>query len=65
MSKLFVSCAWLLTRVQLLKLQGLPGFSVHGGSPGKNTEVGCHILLQGISKPMDQTQVYCIAGRFF
>ena len=25
-----------------------PGFSVHGDSSGKNTEVGCHILLQGI-----------------
>ena len=26
----------------------LPGFSVHGNSPGKNTGVGCHFLLQGI-----------------
>ena len=26
-----------------------PGFSVHGDSPGKNTGVGCHALLQGIS----------------
>ena len=25
-----------------------PGFSVHGDSPGKNTWVGCHALLQGI-----------------
>ena len=25
----------------------LPGSSVHGGSPGKNTGVGCHALLQG------------------
>ena len=25
-----------------------PGSSVHGVSPGKNTEVGCHALLQGI-----------------
>ena len=24
-----------------------PGFSVHGDSPGKNTRVGCHALLQG------------------
>ena len=23
-----------------------PGSSVHGGSPGKNTGVGCHALLQ-------------------
>ena len=26
----------------------LPGFSAHGDSPGKNTGVGCHALLQGI-----------------
>ena len=25
-----------------------PGSCVHGDSPGKNTEVGCHALLQGI-----------------
>ena len=25
-----------------------PGSSVHGDSPGKNTEVGCYFLLQGI-----------------
>ena len=25
-----------------------PGSSVHGVSPGKNTGVGCHALLQGI-----------------
>ena len=25
-----------------------PGFSVRGDSPGKNTGVGCHALLQGI-----------------
>ena len=25
-----------------------PGFTVRGDSPGKNTEVGCHALLQGI-----------------
>ena len=24
-----------------------PAFSVHGDSPGKNTGVGCHALLQG------------------
>ena len=26
----------------------LPSSSVHGDSPGKNTGVGCHVLLQGI-----------------
>ena len=25
-----------------------PGSSAHGGSPGQNTGVGCHALLQGI-----------------
>ena len=25
-----------------------PGSSVHGDSPGKNTGVGCHALLQGL-----------------
>ena len=25
-----------------------PGSSVYGDSPGKNTGVGCHVLLQGI-----------------
>ena len=27
---------------------GPPGSSVHGDSPGKNTGVGCHALLQGL-----------------
>ena len=40
-----------------------PGSSVHGYCPGKNTGVGCHALLQGIS--WDLTQVSHIAGRFF
>ena len=26
----------------------LPGSSVHGDSPGKNTGLGCHVLLPGI-----------------
>ena len=25
-----------------------PGFSVHGNTPGKNTAMGCHTVLQGI-----------------
>ena len=28
-----------------------PGSSVHGNSPGKNTGVGCHALLQRIPNP--------------
>ena len=43
----------------------LPGSSVHEDSPGKNTGVGCHALLQGSSQPRDWTQVSCIAGRIF
>ena len=34
-------------------------------SPGKDTRVDCHTVLQGSSQPRDQTQVPCIAGRFF
>ena len=34
-------------------------------SPGKNTEVGYHSLLQGSSQPRDQAQVSWRAGRFF
>ena len=31
------------------------------GSPDKNTAVGCHALLQGSSRPRDQTHVSCIS----
>ena len=34
-------------------------------SPGKNTGVGCHALLQGIFLTRDWTRVSCMAGRFF
>ena len=34
-------------------------------SPGKNTGMGCHSLLQGSSWPRDGTWISCIAGRFF
>ena len=43
----------------------LPGSSVHRDSPGKNTGVGCHALLQESSQPRDQTEVSHIAGGFF
>ena len=43
----------------------LPGSSVHGDSPGKNTGVGCYVLLRGFSQPRDRTQVSHIAGEFF
>ena len=44
-------CAWSLSCVQLFcdpMNCNLPGSSVHEDSPGKNTGVGCHALLQGI-----------------
>ena len=46
----------------------LTGSSVHGVSPGKNTGVGCHALLQGIF-PHPRTEPVCLispalAGQF-
>ena len=38
-----------------------PGSCVHGDSPGKNSGVGCHALLQGISRSRDWTRVSCIS----
>ena len=56
-----------LSRVRLCNPKGCspPGSSVRGDSPGKNTGVGYHALLQGSSQPRDQTQVSCIADRLF
>ena len=34
-------------------------------SPGKNTGVGCHFLLQGSSWPRDKTWISCKADRLF
>ena len=38
-----------------------PGSSVHGDSPGKNTGVGCHTLLQGIfpTQGLNPSLLYC------
>ena len=43
-------CAAVLSPVWLCDPMAYspPGSSVHGDSPGKNTGVGCHFLLQGI-----------------
>ena len=41
------------------------GLSVHGDSPGKNTGVGCHSILQGIFPTQDWTQFSHIADGFF
>ena len=43
----------------------LPDSSIRGDSPGKNTGVACHVLLQGSSQSRDQTRVFWIAGGFF
>ena len=37
-----------------------PGSSVYGDSLGKNTEVGCYALLQGIFWTQELNQVSCI-----
>ena len=42
------------------------GSSVHGDSPGKNTGVGCHALLQGIFLAQGSSPgLSLIAGEFF
>ena len=43
----------------------LPASSVTWDSPGKNTAVGSHSLLQGIFLSQGSNQVSCVAGRFF
>ena len=40
----FASCLPLCDPIDWTR----PGSSVHGDSPGKNTGVGCHALLQGV-----------------
>ena len=47
------------------RLSTSSGSSVHGDSPGKNTEVCCRALLQGISPTQGETQVSRISGGFF
>ena len=44
---------------------GLPGFSVHRDSPGKNTGVVAMPSSTGPSQPREQTQVSRITGGFF
>ena len=41
----------------------LPGTSVHGDFPGKNTGVGCHSLLQRIFPTQGSNTVCCTVGR--
>ena len=60
-------CAYLLSCVRLFAPKDCrpPGSSVHGDSPGKNTGVGCHVLLQGIFPTQESNQVFQIAGQLF
>ena len=43
----------------------LPGFSVHEDSPGKNTGVSCHALIQGITPTQGSNPGLPHAGGFF
>ena len=52
----------LLSRINSLQLHGLCN---PWNSPGPNTRVGSHSLLQGIFQPRNGTQVSHIASRFF
>ena len=51
---------WCLTLCNPMD-RSLPGSSVHGGSPGKNTGVGCHGLLQGVfpSQELNPGLLHC------
>ena len=55
-----------LSRVRLFATPWTPGSSVHGIFEARvSTAVGCHFLLQGSSRPKDQTQVSHIVDRRF
>ena len=45
----------------------LPGSSIHGIFPSKNTRVGCHVLLQGIfpTQGSNSCLLFSCTGRFF
>ena len=43
-----LSCSVMSSSLGAHTVCSLPGSSVHGDSPGKNTGVDCHALLQGI-----------------
>ena len=50
MTNLFLTISVITLNGNGLKIsiKSLPGSSVRGESPGKNTGVGCHAFLQGI-----------------
>ena len=49
-----------------LSMSSSPGSSVHGDSPGRNTGVGCHALLQGIfpTQELNQGPLLCRQIRY-
>ena len=55
------SCVWLFATLWTVACRLLCPWD----SPGKNTGVGCHALLQGSSRTSNQTCISWIAGRFF
>ena len=63
-------CACLVTRSCLTLCDSIDcspqGFSVHEDSPGKNTGVGCHALLQGIfpTQELNQGPLLCRQIRY-
>ena len=63
----YLLCAVLSRSVVSDSLQPhglLPDSSVHGDSPGKNTGVGCHALLQGIFLTQGSNPGQCLIGFF-
>ena len=59
-AKLLQSCPTLFNLMDCSP----PGSSVHGDSPGKNTGVGCHALLQGIFPTQELSPDPCTVGGF-
>ena len=61
-----LSCSVLANSVTPWTCSWLPGPSIHGDSPDKNTGENCYALLQGgSSQPRDLNQVFHTAGGFF
>ena len=53
-------CACAQSRLTLCNLMVCEdtGSCVHGDSPSKNTVVDCHVFLQGIFQPRNQTSLW-------
>ena len=59
-------CVYAQSRLTLCgpTIYSLPGSSVHGIFPGKNTGVSCHFLFQGIFPTQALNLSPALAGRF-